>query len=171
MKARFESLPIVNEDLGLITPDVRELMDRFGLPGMQVLLFPFGDDLARNPYVPHNHERNCLVYTGTHDNNTVRGWLETEMQTGDRRRLDRYLGRSVDGENVVREMVRAALMSVARIAILPVQDVLGLGREARMNTPAVAAGNWEWQLVEAQLATATARELREMTETYGRVPR
>jgi len=171
LKDRFPSLPIVAEDLGLITPDVRELMNRFGLPGMKVLLFAFGDNLATNPYVPHNHVKNCLVYTGTHDNNTVRGWFETEMEAGDRSRMERYLGRTIGGENVVREMLRAALMSVARIAVLPMQDVLGLGREARMNTPAVARGNWEWQLTAPQLSSAVADELRGMTETYGRVPR
>ena len=169
MKERFSSLPIVAEDLGHITPDVRNLMDRLGLPGMKVLLFAFGDDLAQNPYVPHNHVRNCLVYTGTHDNNTVKGWFETETEPEDRRRMERYLGRTVDSESVVREMVRAALMSVARIAILPMQDVLGLDAGARMNTPAVAGGNWEWQLTADELDPAVAEDLRGLTETYGRI--
>jgi 4-alpha-glucanotransferase len=169
LQGRFSPLPIVAEDLGLITDDVRELMDRFDLPGMKILLFAFGDDLASNPYAPHNHVRNCLVYTGTHDNNTARGWYRSEMRPEDRQRVERYLGRKVGPEEFSREMVRLALMSVARTAILPMQDVLGLGAEARMNTPAVANGNWEWQLVPDQLGPAVAADLREMTEMYGRI--
>jgi len=165
----FHDLPIVAEDLGTITQEVRDLMDRFRLPGMKLLVFAFSDDLATNPYVPHNHVKNCLVYTGTHDNNTVRGWFETELTEDDKARLARYLGREVDQERIHEEMVRLAMMSVANTAILPMQDLLGLGGETRMNRPARSDGNWQWQLVPEQLRTELGRELREMTETYGRL--
>jgi 4-alpha-glucanotransferase len=165
----FPSLPIVAEDLGTITQDVRDLMGRFGLPGMKVLVFAFGDDLATNPYVPHNHVNHCLVYTGTHDNNTVKGWFETELAQQDKQRLFRYLGRKVGKGEIHREMVRLAMMSVANTVILPLQDLLGLGEEARMNRPAHSKGNWQWQLLPEQMRPELARELREMTETYGRL--
>ena len=165
----FHDLPIVAEDLGTITQGVRDLMDRFRLPGMKLLVFAFSDDLATNPYVPHNHVKNCLIYTGTHDNNTVRGWFETELTEDDKARLTRYLGREVDQERIHEEMVRLAMMSVANTAILPMQDLLGLGEEARMNRPARSDGNWQWQLVPEQLRPELGRELREMTETYGRL--
>jgi 4-alpha-glucanotransferase len=144
-------------------------MARFGLPGMKLLVFAFGDDPATNPYAPHNHVKDCLIYTGTHDNNTVRGWFETELTEDDKRRLFRYLGREVGLERIHEEMVRLAMMSVANTAILPMQDILGLGEEARMNRPAWKDGNWQWQLVPEQLSPERARELREMTETYGRI--
>jgi 4-alpha-glucanotransferase len=165
----FPYLPIVAEDLGTITQDVRDLMDRFDLPGMKVLLFAFGDNLATNPYVPHNHVRNCLIYTGTHDNNTVKGWFEREVTGEDRERLFRYLGREVGPERICEEMVRMAMMSVANTAILPMQDLLGLGEEARMNRPARKDGNWQWRLLPEQLSPELAAGLRRMTETYGRI--
>jgi 4-alpha-glucanotransferase len=165
----FPNLPIVAEDLGTITQDVRDLMDRFALPGMKLLVFAFGDDLATNPYAPHNHVKNCLIYTGTHDNNTVKGWFETELTDDDKGRLFRYLGREVGQERIHEEMVRLAMMSVANTAILPMQDILGLGEEARMNRPAQRVGNWQWQLVPEQLSPERARKLRELAETYGRV--
>lgn len=164
----FPYLPIVAEDLGTITQDVRDLMDRFGLPGMKVLVFAFGDDLATNPYVPHNHVKDCLIYTGTHDNNTVKGWFETDLTEEDRGRLFRYLGREVGGEHIHEELVRLAMMSVANTAVVPMQDLLGLGEEARMNRPALRRGNWLWQLLPEQLTPELADRLREMTETYGR---
>jgi 4-alpha-glucanotransferase len=169
LQGHFHDLPIVAEDLGTITQEVRDLMDRFRLPGMKLLVFAFSDDLATNPYVPHNHVRNCLVYTGTHDNNTVRGWFETELTDDDKARLTRYLGRETDPERIHEEMVRLAMMSVANTTILPMQDLLGLGEEARMNRPARSDGNWQWQLVPEQLDPEMGRELREMTETYGRL--
>jgi 4-alpha-glucanotransferase len=165
----FPDLPIVAEDLGTITQDVRELMDHFSLPGMKLLVFAFGDDLATNPYIPHNHVKNCLIYTGTHDNNTVRGWFETELTEDDKGRLFRYFGRQVGQGEIHHEMIRLAMMSVANTAIVPMQDILGLGEEARMNRPARSDGNWQWQLLPEQLRPELAKDLREMTETYGRI--
>jgi 4-alpha-glucanotransferase len=165
---RLPKLPIIAEDLGVITPDVREIMHRFDLPGMKVLLFAFGDNLATNPYIPHNLPRNCVIYTGTHDNNTVRGWFEQEAAPETKERLVRYLGREVSVEQIHWELIRLAMMSVANMAIFPMQDILGLGEEARMNRPATTQGNWQWQLVPEQLTAALAKELREITEVYGR---
>jgi 4-alpha-glucanotransferase len=165
---RFPFAPLVAEDLGVITPDVREIMHRFGFPGMKLLIFAFGDNLARNPYVPHNLSVNALVYTGTHDNNTVRGWFEEEAGPEDKRRLFTYLGREIPADQIHWEMIRLAMMSVARIAIFPAQDLLGLGEEARMNRPSVSGGNWEWRLSPNALTPALAQKMHEMTETYGR---
>ncbi|MDY0040250.1 MAG: 4-alpha-glucanotransferase [Desulforhabdus sp.] len=165
---RFPYLPIIAEDLGTITPDVREAMARYGFAGMKLLLFAFGDDLANNPYVPHNHTQNSVVYTGTHDNNTVRGWFSKEASDDDKNRLFKYLGRSVGGDAVHWELVRMAMMSIAATAIVPIQDVLGLGEEARMNLPAAAAGNWGWRLREELLTNEVAEKLLQVSRVYGR---
>ena len=164
----FPHLPIVAEDLGLITEDVREVMDHFELPGMKVLIFAFGEDNPMHPYLPHTYKENFLVYTGTHDNNTVRGWFEGEASTDEKGRLFRYLGREVPAEEIHWELIRLAMMSVARWVILPVQDVLGLGTEARMNRPSVARGNWEWRLLPGQITDRVAERLLEVTEIFGR---
>jgi 4-alpha-glucanotransferase len=165
---KFSYLPIIAEDLGVITPDVREVMQRFELPGMKVLLFAFGEDLATNPYIPHNLSKNCVLYTGTHDNNTTRGWFEREATPEIKERLFCYLGREVPAEDIHWEMIRLAMMSVANTVIVPMQDILGLGQEARMNRPATTEGNWQWQLLPDQLTSSIADKLREMTEIYGR---
>lgn len=165
---RFPYLPIIAEDLGIITPDVREIVHLYGFPGMKLLLFAFGDDVATNPYVPHNHIENCVVYTGTHDNNTVNGWLRGEARPEDKKRLFQYMGRAVTEETVHWEFVRMAMMSVADTVIIPVQDILGLGEEARMNTPATVGGNWEWRLLSEQLTPALSARLSEITHIYGR---
>jgi 4-alpha-glucanotransferase len=161
-------LPIVAEDLGVITSDVREIMHRFDLPGMKVLLFAFGDDISTNPYIPHNLPRNCVIYTGTHDNNTVKGWFEREATPETKNRLFQYLGREVPVEKIHWELIRIAMMSVAHMAIFPMQDILGLGEETRMNRPATADGNWQWQLLPEQLTPHLTQRLLEMTEIYGR---
>jgi 4-alpha-glucanotransferase len=166
---RFFNLPIIAEDLGIITPDVRETIKRLDFPGMKVLLFAFGEDNPMHIYLPHSYERNCVVYTGTHDNNTVRGWFDQEAGQEDRGRLFRYIGREVAADEVNWELMRLAMMSIANMAIAPMQDILGLGQEARMNRPSVAQGNWEWRLVPAQLTETVTRRLRSLTETGGRV--
>jgi len=165
---RFPSLPIIAEDLGTITPDVREIMMIYGFAGMKLLLFAFGDDLASNPYVPHNHIQNCVVYTGTHDNNTVKGWFRKEARGEDRERLFKYLGRTVEEDSVHWEFIRLAMMSVAHTTIIPVQDLLGLDEEARMNFPSEAIGNWEWRLRQELLTSEVSEQLCELTMTYGR---
>lgn len=165
---QFASFPVIAEDLGVITPDVREVMHHYGFPGMKVLVFAFGDDVATNPYVPHNLEKNCIAYTGTHDNNTVRAWIENEASEVERERVFRYLGRTVDPASLPWELIRMLMMSVANTVIIPVQDILGLGGEARMNRPAVGQGNWQWQLTADQMKLFAGDQLREMVEIYGR---
>ena len=168
LKARIPSLPVIAEDLGLITPDVTEIMRRFDFPGMKVLLFAFGGDLPTNPYIPHNLVRNCALYTGTHDNNTVRGWFKNEATPEDRKRVLEYLGREAPLEEPNWEFIRLAMMSVANMAIFPMQDILGLGEEARMNKPGTTAGNWEWRLLPDLLTPGLAERLAKMTDLYGR---
>ena len=160
--------PIIVEDLGLITPDVKEVMDHFHFPGMKVLLFAFGGDLPTNPYAPHNYTKNCVVYTGTHDNNTIRGWFDTEATVEDKERLFQYLGRNAQGSEIPWELIRLALGSVADFAIIPMQDVLGLGQEARMNLPSQSQRNWNWRLTSNQLTQEIAERLARMTHLYGR---
>lgn len=168
IRSHAPELSIIAEDLGLITPDVEEARKRLGFPGMKVLLFAFGEDHPLHPYLPHMYEENSVVYTGTHDNNTVRGWFENEAREGERKRLFRYLGREVSKEEVHWELIRLAMMSVARMAIFPMQDILGLGEEARTNRPATTWGNWEWRLLPDQITSEITGKLLEMTETYGR---
>ncbi len=168
LKRRFRALPVVAEDLGIITPDVKEVMERFNFPGMKILLFAFGEDNPEHPYLPHTYKKNCLVYTGTHDNNTVKGWFKSEATPEDRKRLFRYLGKTVSEKDVHWEFIELGMMSAANTFIVPIQDVLGLGEEARMNKPATRRGNWCWRLLSERLTLSLAEKLAEMTETYGR---
>jgi 4-alpha-glucanotransferase len=171
-------LPIVAEDLGLITPEVRALREHFRLPGMRVLQFGFGGDPRTNEHCPHNYTRDCVVYTGTHDNNTTLGWLHEvelpENQDGlepmqaERAAALKYM--ASDGREVHWDMIRLALASVGDLAIIPLQDVLGLGQQARMNYPGRPGGNWQWRYSADMLTTELAGRLRELTEIYGRVP-
>jgi 4-alpha-glucanotransferase len=156
------------EDLGQITADVREAISRYDLPRISVLQFAFDGDPARNPYMPHNHAEDSIVYTGTHDNNTTRGWFEKEVRGDRRKRLFDYLGHKVAAGDVAWELMRAAMRSVAKIAIVPMQDVLGLGAEARMNLPAKQEGNWRWRMRPGAIDARLAERLRKLTETYGR---
>ncbi len=165
---RFPEISIIAEDLGVITPDVREIINKFGFPGMKVLLFAFGKDLPTNPYAPHNHIRECVIYTGTHDNNTIAGWYKSELTAEDRKRISEYIGREITEETVHWELIRLAMMSVADIAVIPMQDILGLGGDNRMNLPASAEGNWEWRLTQQQLTQDLIKKLTNMTGIYGR---
>lgn len=165
---KFPAHSFIAEDLGIITPDVKEVMNRFGFPGMRILQFAFGEDQPNHPYLPHNFIPNTVVYTGTHDNNTVRGWFENETTSQEKKRIFRYLGREVSSEQLPIELIRLAMMSVANTVIIPVQDVLGLGEEARMNRPSTLSGNWEWRLLPGQLTSSDAELLLDLTETYGR---
>jgi len=159
---------LIAEDLGFITPDVTQVLEKIGVPGMRVLLFAFEEGMAHSPHAPHNHVRNCVVYTGTHDNNTVRGWFENEAGRGRRRRLFRYLGKRIRAGEAHQVFMRLAMMSVADTVIIPMQDALGLGEEARMNRPSTWTGNWQWRLGRGQLKIGVARDLRMLASTYGR---
>jgi 4-alpha-glucanotransferase len=166
LEAELGELPIVVEDLGIITGEVRALRDRLGYPGMAVLQFAFegGDD---NPYLPRNQVENSVVFTGTHDNDTTLGWWES-LPEWHRHNVRVELG--IDGSDIVDDLIRAAYRSPARTAIIPMQDVLKLGSEARMNRPAVLEGNWEWRFEWAQLPPGRAAWLRDLAAATGRLP-
>ncbi len=160
-------LPIIAEDLGFLTPAVRELLAASGFPGMKVLQFAF-DSREDSDYLPHHYHRNCVVYTGTHDNDTILGWAKT-ADADDVQMARRYL--HVDDEEGFNwSMMRAALMSVADTAILMMQDIIGLGSEARINTPATLGGNWQWRIGEGCINDWLAGIVRENTALYGRLP-
>jgi len=159
-------LPIIAEDLGVITPDVVELRKRFDLPGMKILQFAFSDG-PQDPFLPHNYPTHCVVYTGTHDNDTVRGWYErvpNEEVDFYRRYLDR------DGSNVAWDMIRACWASIAVYSIAPLQDFLDLGNEARMNFPGKPQGNWRWRVPEGAPDAQLALRIKELNYLYGRLP-
>ena len=165
LRAEFGNLPLVAEDLGIITPEVETLRDTHGLPGMKVLHFAFGGG-ADNPYLPHNHVLNSVVYTGTHDNNTTLGWF-AELDEQTRAHLFDYLG---GGPEWMPELlIRTAFASVARLAVAPMQDVLELGGEDRMNRPGVAEGNWRWQFRWEQVNAGLAEHYRHLLMLYGRL--
>jgi 4-alpha-glucanotransferase len=164
LKQVFEELPLVAEDLGVITPEVTALRKRFNLPGMKILQFAF-DGSVDNPYLPHNHEELSVVYTGTHDNNTTLGWYQ-ELSEEQRHLVRRYLGDS--SEAMPGLLMRAALASVARLAVIPLQDVLGLDGAHRMNVPGVAEGNWNWRFHWDQVQDEQVQQLRDWIQLYGR---
>jgi len=167
-KRAFSDLPILAEDLGVITEDVRQLMKKFELPGMRILLFAFDENLPENAYAPHNHIQNCVVYTGTHDNNTTRGWYAEETSEADRERISQYLGKKISIEDIHWDFIRMAMMSVANTVMIPVQDVLGLDSSHRMNRPATLNGNWKWRLLAEQLSPDIKQQLLGVTHLFGR---
>lgn len=164
LREELQQLPIVAEDLGVITPDVDALRKNFHLPGMRVLQFGF-DGKGENPHLPHMHERDSVVYTGTHDNDTTMGWYRS-LSPESREQVDFFL-RSASSE-MPDALMRAALGSVGLLAVLPAQDVLGLGSEARLNTPATVAGNWSWKLPSGSLTADLARHFARLNTIYGR---
>ena len=166
IEAACGPLPIIAEDLGVITPDVVALREQFAFPGMRVLQFAFDGD-PRHPFLPHNFDRNTVVYTGTHDNDTTCGWFAALDEATRRRVLD-YL--DAGEEDIHWHLIRAASASVADLAIFPLQDVLGLGGEARMNLPGLPDGYWRWRIEEGQVDGRTAARLRATTERYARRP-
>jgi len=166
-------LPILAEDLGVITPEVIGLRERFDLPGMKILQFAFDEaalhasfgEYSRNPFLPHNYTRQFVVYTGTHDNDTALGWIE-HCASQERTQALAYLG--CDGDDFAWTLIRAAMASVADLAIVPLQDVLGLGSEARMNLPGTTGDNWTWRYVEDALTGALAARLADTVALYER---
>ncbi len=167
LRQELGELPILAEDLGIITPEVEELRDRFEFPGMKVLHFAFGSDPA-NAFLPFNYPRNCVVYTGTHDNDTTVGWFNTanDYEKGN---LKNYLG-TVSDDGIHWDLIRLAMASVANLAILPMQDILGLGNEARMNYPSIAEGNWAWRYPAELLQDEVKYKLATLTWLFGRKP-
>ncbi len=175
LRRRLGSLPLIAEDLGVITPAVEALRDEFGLPGMRVLQFAFGADPGADIYLPHRFVNHCLAYTGTHDNDTTVGWLTaTDVATTQSRaevKAERaFVQRYVDRKNgdIHWAMIRLAHASIADTAIIPMQDILGLGSRARMNLPGRAEGNWRWRFQWEQLGTKERKKLANLTAVYGR---
>jgi len=161
---RLGKLPVIAEDLGVITNEVVELIESFGFARMKVLQFAFNAS-ERNLYLPYKYDRNAIAYTGTHDNDTIAGWIESATEA-DREFALRYLRA---GDEPHWDFIRGAYASTAHFAVVPIQDPLGLGGEARMNTPGTLGGNWEFKLTPAQLDPKIGRRLYEMTELYGRL--
>lgn len=175
LRQSLGELPVIAEDLGVITPDVEELRDGFGFPGMRILQFAFGGD-PKNHDLPHNYVTNCAAYTGTHDNDTTVGWWLSQAGAGstrddaeisrEREYCLKYL--NTDGEEIHWDMIRAVWASIADTAMAPVQDMLGIGTEGRMNLPASSGGNWQWRLAAGSLTGEITLRLKELTEVYGR---
>jgi 4-alpha-glucanotransferase len=170
LKERLGELPFIVEDLGFMTPEVEKLRDDFGFPGMRVLQFAFGGD-AKHRDLPHNYIRNCAAYTGTHDNDTAVGWFSSQFDKEGKISAAgsaclNYLGS--DGGEIHWDMIRAVLGSVADTAIILLQDVLGLGNEARMNLPASVNGNWKWRFRAGDISPDIIEKLKNLTEIYGR---
>jgi 4-alpha-glucanotransferase len=175
IKAALGELPIIAEDLGVITPDVEALRDDFGFPGMRILQFGFSSD-TKNIDLPHNYHQNVVVYTGTHDNDTAVGWFGSVAGAGSTRDAEqiererefclKYL--RTEGEEINWDFIRAVLASVANTAVVPLQDVLGLGTEARMNLPNSTEGNWAWRCKAGALTDEVGTRMKELTDLYGR---
>lgn len=163
-KEQVDYLPLIAEDLGVITPEVEQLRDEFKLPGMKVLQFAFGSNPG-NEHLPHNYQPKFIAYTGTHDNNTTLGWLRS-LKGKERNRVRRYLGRP--GNRALQKGIEWIWASSAQSVLMPMQDLLQLGTEARLNTPGTANGNWEWRFNREQLKEKHQKFLKEITEKYNR---
>ena len=168
VKEAMGETPIIAEDLGYLTDSVRQLVKDTGYPGMKVLQFAF-DSREESDYLPHNYEHNCVVYTGTHDNNTILGWLD-EMSPEDRLLAERYLNnRYTRKEDMPWDFIRLAMASVADLAITPIQEFLCLGGEARINRPSTLGTNWKWRLLKGQITHEVTGKMYDMTKLYGRL--
>jgi len=161
-------LPFIAEDLGDISQEVYDLRDRLGLPGMRVLQFAFGDDMPDSPHIPHQYCSESVVYTGTHDNQTIVGWFKVGLNVESKMRLMHYIGHEIHGSKVHQEMIRLAYASVARLAMVPMQDVLGLNDENRMNIPATTENNWTWRLKPKQFSVYHLHWLSSLARLYNR---
>jgi malto-oligosyltrehalose synthase/4-alpha-glucanotransferase len=168
VKKELGELPFIAEDLGEITPTVYRVRDAFHLPGMKVLQFAFGSDMPLSTHIPHHYQQNFIAYTGTHDNNTTVGWYRTEASDETKKRLFQYLGKDGNENEIHKEMARLAYASVAKIAILPLQDILGLDENSRMNKPSSTENNWAWRLTPGQLGLEAENWLKELTAIYDR---
>ncbi len=169
LKENFPEMPFWAENLGIITPDVEELRKDYNLPGMLVLHFAF-ENPADNPYAPHNHTRDSVVYTGTHDNNTSRGWFDNDATEDAIKNFASYIGRDVmDGYIFTSEVTRLAVSSVADTAIIPMQDYLRLGAEARINVPSTPSGNWSWRMLKDAIPDGLADRIKAACKLYGRI--
>ncbi|MEI6067084.1 MAG: 4-alpha-glucanotransferase [Methylococcaceae bacterium] len=164
IKSNLGSIPLVAEDLGIITDEVEALRDEFNLPGMKILQFAFGSG-SDNPYLPDNYERNCVVYTGTHDNDTTIGWSRS-ISDNEKNYVYEYLGNPAMSLHCA--LIQAALGSVANLAVIPMQDILELGSEARMNTPGTTVGNWKWRFQWHQLSNDEVSRFTHLIALFNR---
>jgi malto-oligosyltrehalose synthase/4-alpha-glucanotransferase len=169
VKTEFPEMPFFAEDLGSIDKKVHKLRDEFSLPGMVILQFAFGDNTPMSGYIPHNHTINCVVYTGTHDNNTTKGWFVNELGEKNKKEAEEYAGHRISIETCNIDFIRMAYNSVARIAIIPVQDLLGLDESARFNLPSTSGNNWKWKLRKEDLKNVPAEKIRRMAYLSGRI--
>lgn len=167
VKKEFPEMPLIAEDLGILDKPVYKLLEAFNFPGMKVLQFAFGEDRSQNPYLPFNHDPHSVVYTGTHDNNTSRGWFAKADKTT-KLHLRDYAYTRVNQKNVHLVMHKMALSSVGRLAIIPMQDIVGLGSEGLMNIPGSIKGNWTWRISYDEIPVLQADEIKALNELYGR---
>jgi 4-alpha-glucanotransferase len=167
-KEKFPDMPFISEDLGTLDEAIYSLIDEVGLPGMRVLQFAFDKDMAENTHIIHRHDPNSIVFTGTHDNNTTVGWYKG-LDRRDRKRFSDYVGKRVTKQNAHHVLHQLALMSVARIAIIPMQDILGLDEDCVMNRPSSAGGNWGWRMTVEQMKSLPSKRLKKMNAMYGRI--
>jgi 4-alpha-glucanotransferase len=167
VQQKFPDMPFIAEDLGLMDEPVYELLENFNFPGMKVLQFAFDENMGENSYIPHHHVQNSVVFSGTHDNNTSVGWF-ISLNKEEAGRLSDYVGMNVNKDNVHQILHRLALMSVSVLAIVPMQDILGLDEKAIMNRPGTDKGNWSWRMELHQLPLEQTEELKKMNQTYGR---
>ena len=165
LKRSFPQLPIIAEDLGVITDDVESLRNDFYLPGMKILQFAFSGD-PDDSFLPHNYPEHCFAYTGSHDNNTARGWYDDALE-GEQKFSRDYL-HFKDADQAAEAMIRSVWQSVARDAVAPMQDFLGLGTASRMNMPGTTSGNWKWRMVPNVLTDELTAKVRRMNFLYGR---
>jgi len=168
IKSELGNLPFVAEDLGEIDEAVYRLRDKFGLPGMRVLQFAFDRSMPVSPHIPHNYSPNSFAYTGTHDNNTSRGWYTADLGPKDRKRVEGYLGKKLYAKDINCEMIRLCYSSAAKTAIIPMQDILGLDESARMNIPSSAAANWSWRMSENHPGVPEITFLQSLVMMYNR---
>jgi 4-alpha-glucanotransferase len=165
---RFSTSRFIAEDLGYITADVRRAIEKYGLASMKVLMFGFDGDISENPHCPVNYVKNSVVYTGTHDSNTVKGWFRNEAGPLQKKRLFSFIGHKVPLSRIHWQFIRLASCSASDTVIIPMQDILGLGAEARMNKPATSKNNWKWRLKSYELKPSIAKKLKKLTKTCGR---
>lgn len=168
LQNKLGNVDIIAEDLGNVTDSVRELLKKTGYPGMKVLEFAF-DSREESDYLPHNYSKNCVVYTGTHDNDTILGWFEN-INEADRSLALAYLNKAQEDSNYINwDFIRLAMQSVANLCIIPVQDYLGLGSEARMNIPSTLGNNWKWRLCDGDFKNDVILKIKDMVKLYGRL--
>ena len=166
MREKLGDLPLIAEDLGVITPEVEALRDRYDFPGMKILQFAFGGE-QNSSFLPHTYNKNCVVYTGTHDNETTVGWYRNADES-ERDHIRRYM--FISGHDIAWDMIRLAFMSVADTAVIPMQDLFSLDNRARMNFPGKVGGYWRWRYPQGALKDEIAYRLKGLGWLYGRLP-